>query len=128
VFIITAFGVLMMCFSTVMIVSPSYWSDGIIMFSKKTYFHWFEVFTRFTAGVVFVFFSSATLYPKLTLSIGFLLIAVAIGLLIVGPVKHRKFAVWSAYKFKSTFRPAGIVSFLFGLFLVYISTIGIVGN
>jgi len=32
-------------------------------------------------------------------------------------------AVWSAQKFKSTFRPAGFGSFLFGVFLVYIITI-----
>ena len=102
--------------------------DGIVNFSQKPYFHWFEVISRITAGFIFVFFNKSTLYPQLILSIGCLLIAVGFGLLITGPVKHRKFAVWSAYKFKSTFRPAGVGSFIFGSFLIYISTIGVISN
>lgn len=114
-------GILTMVLSLIMIISPQYWSDGIVTFSKKTYFHWFEVFSRLIAGVLFVVFSQATLYPQLVVGIGFLLILVALGLTITGSVRHRKFAVWSADKFKGTFRPAGFGSFTFGLFLIYIS-------
>lgn len=111
-----------------MILNPSYWSNGIIEFSRKSYFHWFEVITRLIAGLVFVCYNQTTLYPLLILSIGYLLIAVGIGLIITGSVKHRQFAVWSARKFKSTFRPAGFGSFIFGSFLIYISTIGVINN
>jgi len=122
VYFIAAFGLLMMCLSVIMIINPNYWSVGIIDFSKKNYFHWFEVFSRIIAGLIFVLFNKSTLYPQLILGIGYLLIAVGFGLLITGSVKHRRFAVWSAHRFKSTFRFAGIGSFIFGIFLIYIST------
>jgi protein-S-isoprenylcysteine O-methyltransferase Ste14 len=106
-----------------MIVNPNYWSNGIVTFSKKTYFHWFEIISRLVTGCVFVFYSQVTVYPQLIVSIGYLLIAVGLGLAIIGSVKHRQFAVWSAQKFKRTFRPAGFGSFLFGGFLIYIITV-----
>jgi uncharacterized protein YjeT (DUF2065 family) len=128
VYFITAFGLLMVCLSVIMIVNPSYWSVGIVDFSKKYYFHWFEVVSRIITGVVFVLFNKSTLYPQLILSLGYLLIAVGIGLFIMGSDKHRKFAVWSAHKFKSIFRLAGIGSLIFGIFLMYVSTIGVISN
>ena len=124
-YFIAAFGFLMICLSIIMIVNPNYWSNGIIDFSRKTYFHWFEVGSRIIAGLVFVFYGKNTLYPQLIHSFGYLLIAVAFGLIITGSVKHRQFAVWSAHKFKNIFRPAGIGSFIFGTFLIYISTTNI---
>ena len=127
-YFITAFGLLMIYLSIIMIVSPNYWSNGIVDFSRKSYFHWFEVISRLAAGVVFVIFSQTTLYPQLISGIGYLLIVVALGLVITGSVKHRKFAVWSANKFKNTFRPAGFGSLLFGAFLIYITTVGVTGN
>lgn len=127
-YFITTFGLIMICLSIVMIVNPNYWSDGIVSFSNRSYFHWFEVISRLVAGVVFVLFNQSTLYPQLILSIGYLLIAVGIGLVIMGSDKHRKFAVWSAHNFKSTFRPAGVVSLIFGIFLIYVSTIGVISN
>jgi uncharacterized membrane protein HdeD (DUF308 family) len=111
-----------------MIVNPNSWSDRIVDFSKRIYFHWFEVISRLIAGVVFVLYNKSTLYPQLILSIGYLLIAVSIGLVIIGSNKHRKFAVWSVHKFKSTFRYAGVVSFIFGIFLIYASTMGVIFN
>jgi len=127
-YFIAAFGLLMMCLSVIMMVNPNYWSDQIVNFSKKPYFHWFELISRIGAGLVFVLFNESTLYPQLILGIGYLLIAVGIGLLITGSVKHRGFAVWSAEKFKSTFRFAGVGSFIFGIFLIYISIIGVLNN
>ncbi|WP_419148814.1 hypothetical protein [Pseudoalteromonas 'SMAR'] len=127
-YFIAAFGILMMCLSLIMIVSPNYWSNGIIEFSKKPYFHWFEVISRLIAGFGFVLFSNSTLYPQLVFGIGCLLITIGLGLIITGSAKHRKFAIWSAHKFKSTFRPAGFGSFLFGILLIYISTVGVAGN
>ncbi len=118
----------MMCLSAVMMISPNGWSNGIVSFSKKSYFHSFEIASRLIAGFIFVFFSEATLHPSLILGIGYVLIAVSVGLLLIGSVRHRKFAVWSATKFKNTFRPSGFVSFIFGMFLIYVSTIGVINS
>ena len=125
-YFITAFGTLLLCLSVIMVVNPNYWSNGIINFSKKPYFHWFEVVSRITYGVLFVLFNESTSYPQLILSVGYVLIAVGFGLILIGSVRHRIFAVWSANRFKSTFRPAGIASFIFGLFLIYMSTIDVI--
>lgn len=127
-YFIALFGFIMICLSLIMIVNPNYWSNGIINFSRKPYFHWFEVFSRLISGLIFVFYSQSTLYPQLVMSLGYLFIVVGFGLVIIGSVKHRKFAVWSAHKFKSTFRIAGLASFIFGNFLIYISTIGVIKN
>ena len=55
------------------------------------------------------------------LGIGYLLVAVALGLTLTPPLKHKQFAVWSAHKFIKIFRYAGIFSLLFGAFLIYAS-------
>ncbi|WP_082897266.1 hypothetical protein [Thalassotalea crassostreae] len=72
-----------------MIASPNYWSAAIIRFAKKRYFHWFEVSSRFITGILFVLFSADTLYPNVIIFIGYLLIAVSIGLIVTGEAKHR---------------------------------------
>jgi hypothetical protein len=123
VYFIAAFGLLMMCLSVVMISSPNYWSDGILTFSKKPYFHWFEIITRLITGGIFVLFYQATLFPKLMLGVGIVLIAVSFGLLIAGATKHRQFAVWSARKFIRVFRFSGVCSFMFGIFIIYGSNV-----
>ena len=116
---IAFFGLLMMFLSIVMIVNPQYWAQSIITFSKKPYFHPFEIISRALFGIVFVYYSAQTHYPSLMCFFGYMLIAVAIGLSLTPPSKHRQFAVWSADKFKNTFRYAGLGSFLFGAFLFY---------
>ncbi len=102
-----------------MIINPEYWSNGIVKFSEKRWFHPFEIISRFAFGVVFVIFAGQTLYPKLMSFIGYLLIAVSVGLLLTPPSKHREFAVWSAERFRNLFRPLGFISLLFGVFLIY---------
>ena len=123
-YFIAGFGLLMMCLSLLMIVSPNHYSQGILNFSNKVYFHWFEVISRLLIGFALVIFNQAASYPLLILSIGCVLVAVGCGLVITGETKHREFAVWSAHKFKVIFRPAGVGSFILGLVLIYISNIG----
>lgn len=118
---IAAFGLLMSLLSVMMIVQPNRWSQGIVNFANKPYFHWFEVISRFIAGSIFVLVSERFVYPLLILAMGCLLILVSLGLVIIGEKRHRAFAYWSATKFKSTFRPAGIASLIFGCTLVYLS-------
>lgn len=118
-YFIAFFGFLMILLSLVMIIKPQYWADGIIEFSEKSWFHAFEILSRLAFGAVFVIFADRTSHPGLMSFIGYLLIAVGAGLLLTPPSKHKQFAVWSAHKFKNTFRPMGFVSLLFGAFLIY---------
>ncbi|MFZ1700589.1 MAG: hypothetical protein WBO10_10635 [Pyrinomonadaceae bacterium] len=118
-YLIAAFGLLLMVISLLMIVDPAKFSRGIVGFSEKWYFHPFEIVSRFAFGVVFVIFSAQTGFPSLILAMGYMLILVSIGLLLTPPSRHRKFAVWSADKFGAWFRPLGFLSLVFGAFLIY---------
>ena len=109
----------MAAFSVVMIVSPEYWSDAIVKFSEKSYFHPLEIASRIAFGGVFLAYADRTLYPPLSSGIGYVLVLVGVGLLLTPPSKHKKFAVWSARRFRNIFRPAGVASFLFGLLIAY---------
>ncbi len=118
-YLIALFGILMMAFSIVMVVSPASWSEGIVRFSGKKYFHLFEILSRLGVGLIFIKFSAQTLYPQVNSFLGYMLLAVGVGLLIIRPARHRQFAVWSARRFLNVFRPAGVFSLLFGAFIVY---------
>ena len=123
-YLIALFGVLMAALSVVMIANPEYWSDGIVKFSEKPYFHPTEVISRIVFGAIFVAYADQTLYPTLNSAIGYLLTLVGVGLLLTPPSKHRKFAVWSAKKFRHIYRPAGVASLVFGVFIIYSSIRG----
>lgn len=123
-YLIVFFGFLLMLLSIVMIASPGYWASGIVKFSEKSYFHPFEILSRLAFGAAFIVSADQTLYPTLTLIIGYLLLTVGVGLLLTPPSKHKQFAVWSARRFKHSFRPMGVVSLFFGAFLVYVALPG----
>ncbi len=118
-YLIALFGILLVLLSVVMVANPEYWSRGIVKFSKVAYFHPLEIVSRLLFGAIFITFADQTLYPTLMSVIGYVLVAVGIGLSLTPPSKHRWFAVWSAQRFKSVFRPAGALSFVFGIFIIY---------
>lgn len=118
-YLIAVFGLLMVGCSLVMMVSPPKWSEGIIGFAAHKYFHPAEIISRFLFGVTFLYYGQETLYPTFMQILGYLMVGVACLLLLIGEARHKNFAIWSAQKFKSTFRPAGAVSFCFGAFLIY---------
>ena len=122
-YLIAAIGILTICLSILMISSPKQWSKGIVVFSQKRYFHYFEISSRAITGLLFIAFHLTTKHPNLIFFAGSLLIIVSIGLIILGEKRHRQFAVWSAQRFLKTFRIAGFFSLGFGFFLIYTSTV-----
>ena len=118
-YIIALFGLLLMVLSLLMIINPQSWANGIVKFSEKPYFHLFEILSRLGFGLGFIIYAEQTIYPKLITYVGYLLVAVSVGLMLTPPSRHRKFAVWSTSKFRKTFRPIGFVSIFFGFFLIY---------
>lgn len=123
-YLIAVFGLVLIILSVVMVSCPTCWAKGIVHFSEKAFFHPFEILSRLAFGVIFISYAPATSYPSLMLTIGYLLTAVGLGLLLTPPSRHRQFAVWSAEKFKALFRPAGAVSMLFGMFIVFAALSG----
>lgn len=120
-YFIAAFGMLMMCLSILMIVNPEQWSRGIVRFSEKTYFHGLEITTRLLSGVLFVTYSEQVKLSIIFSALGYLMIGVAAGLIIIGSKLHIRFAIWSAESFRGYFRFAGVASIFGGAAIVYLS-------
>ena len=118
-YLIAAFGFLMMLLSFLMVVKPDSFSKGIILFSEKSYFHLFEIISRIAAGVIFTAYAANTVFPKTILFIGYGIILVGIGLALTPPKLHKKFAVWSANNFRTKFRLIGFASVPLSIFLIY---------
>lgn len=104
-----------------MAANPQRFSEGIVTFSEKKWFHLFEVISRFIAGVIFIVYSNVTLYPSVFEILGYGLVFVAIGLVALAPRRHKKFAVWAAYSFQNKFRPIGIASIPWGVLIIYMA-------
>lgn len=120
-YFIAAFGVLMFGFGIYMVLNPIKWSKGIILFSEKAYFHWFEISSRFVAGSLFVIYSEQVKLSQMFYYFGFLMIAVSLGLILVGPRKHIAFAKYSAIKIQPYFRYAGIAACVLGTLITYLA-------
>jgi uncharacterized protein YjeT (DUF2065 family) len=123
-YLIAGFGVLMIFFCFLMAVNPQRFSEGIVTFSEKKWFHLFEIISRFIAGAIFIAYSNLTLYPSIFEIFGYGLVLVAIGLVALGPRRHKKFAVWAAHSFRSKFRLIGIASIPFGVLIIYMALAG----
>ena len=117
-YFIAAFGLLMIALSLVMIINPIAWARGILAFERKRYFHTIEVTSRMALGVMLLVFASQTSHPRLFEILGVSLVVIGLGPLFIGSRRHRQFAIKSA-SFVRVFRPAGFVSLVFGIYIVY---------
>jgi uncharacterized protein YjeT (DUF2065 family) len=121
-FFITAFAVLMLLFSLIMLFRPHAFAQGIISFSELPYFHPFEVSSRLIAGGIFVAYAADSQFPLLFKTIGLVLLVVGLGLALTPPRLHKKFAVQSAQICKNYFRWIGMFSVVLSLALIYAAT------
>lgn len=118
-YVILFFGIVTILISAVIVARPTYWSEAIIRFSEWRYFHLFEIITRLAMGGLFITSAPDTAYPTAIAVMGAVILAVGLGLMVTPPSLHRRFALWAAEKFRPAFRPLGVGSILFGLFLIY---------
>jgi uncharacterized membrane protein HdeD (DUF308 family) len=118
VFIVT-FGLIMVLLSLQMMKKPGEFSAAIIKFSNQSYFHIFEILSRLIFGLIFIYYAPSTSAVMINTVLGYLMLFTSILLVFLGAQKHRKFALWSARKFRSMFRFSGIFSFVFGVYIVY---------
>ena len=117
--ILMLFGLGMIAFGGFMIRRPIQFANGIAVFSRKKWFHVFEIVSRFGLGLVFLLFVNHTDYPYLFLGLGIMLVGVSLFLVIIGEDKHRKFAL-KTVEIGKNFKPIGFVSIAAGLVLVYL--------
>ncbi len=115
---IIAIGILTIALSSIMLFRPRSWSEGLLSFAAKRWFHIFEIITRLALGVAFFVFGSATKFPIVMFLLGGIATFAGLFLIVIGSRRHREFAVRSA-GFSWLFRPAGFVGILFGSSLIY---------
>ena len=118
-----AVGALMAMISLSMAVNPSKFAESILTFSRWRWFHVFEVASRLLIGVAFVLLHDDFIYPTFAVGFGYLLIAVAVGLTLAGPARHKRFARLAAERGLRIFRPAGVIGVVLGLLLAYLATL-----
>jgi len=114
------FGLGMCIFGAMMFARPMRFSSGIELFCEKPWFHTFEVVSRFLVGALFLLLSANSGHPNLFVFIGVLLCFVTVFLIVIGPSRHKAFAL-RASKIGKWFRPLGLVAMLCGSGLVYVS-------
>jgi hypothetical protein len=117
-YVIIVIGCLTIALSSIMLLNPKAWSEGLLSFAKKSWFHIFEIATRLALGAGFFVFGSTTKFPFVMFVLGGLATFAGLLLIVIGSRKHREFAVRSA-GFDWLFRPAGVTGILFGSFLIY---------
>ncbi len=112
-------GVLIVAISLVMVARPEVWARFIVRFSRMPYMHLLEILIRVGFGILFLRYADDTKFPLTIEIMGYVLLAVGVGLILTPPSSHRRFAVWSVEKFSKYFRRAGLVSLAFGMFVIY---------
>ena len=122
-YVIAFFGLIMVFVCCLMVINPMKFSQGIITFSNKSWFHWFEVISRLAIGSLLIVFCGSTKSPALFNYLGYGFIAVGFGLLFIGPEKHRNFANWSAVKLQDKYRAIGILSIPLGILWIYLAIV-----
>jgi len=109
----------MLGFGCYMVAKPLQFSRGIARFSEKKYFHQFEIISRLVLGVVFLMFADKTSYPAVVSLLGGVLCFVSLFLIVIGPSRHRRFALLTSGIGKN-FRILGLLAIVCGAGLVYL--------
>ena len=116
-----AVGALMALISLCMAIAPARFADAVLAFSQWRWFHAFEVLSRLSIGAAFVVVSDTFVYPAFATGLGYLLISVGLGLVLLGRTRHECFARWTATLSTAVFRPAGLLGFVLGALLAYLA-------
>ncbi|WP_339725467.1 hypothetical protein [uncultured Paraglaciecola sp.] len=117
--LLVIFGTAMLGFGCYMVAKPLQFSKGIARFSEKKWFHAFEIITRLAIGVVFLICADKTSDATLVSLLGGILCFVSLFLIVIGPSRHRRFALLTSGIGKN-FRILGLFAIVGGLGLVYL--------
>jgi hypothetical protein len=112
---ILLFGLGMAFFGVVMFLKPNRFSDGIISFSEKSWFHLTEIISRLVFGLAFILVADQTDYALTITIIGIIIIAAGFILILIGEERHRRFAVFVSNYLRDKFRYIGIFALVLGL-------------
>jgi uncharacterized protein YjeT (DUF2065 family) len=119
VILLTIFGIGMMAFGLLMAIRPLQFSDGVLSFSNKSWYHTFEILSRLIPGIAFISAALLSDFSVLLLSVGLLFCFASVFLVWMGPSRHRKFATMLS-RLGKHFRMLGYFAILFGAGIAYI--------
>ena len=117
--LVVVFGIGMLGFGCFMANRPLQYSKGIAQFSAKPWYQSFEITSRLIVGTMLLAFSEKTHYPNIVAFLGGALCFVGIFLILIGPVRHKRFALLTS-RIGKNFRFLGLVAMLCGAGLVYV--------
>lgn len=116
---IALFGLIMVMASLVMVAKPDALGRFIVRFCRMPYMHPLEILIRLSFGVLFLRYAEDSKFPLIIEITGYVLLAAGVGLIFLPPSYHRRFGIWAAESLSRFFRPAGLGSLAFGVFLIY---------
>ena len=108
----------MFIFGLFMTVSPVQFSDAVLNFSKKSWFHTFEISSRLLLGVAFIALAFQHSLSPVLLAVGLLLCFAGVFLIFIGPTRHRNFAR-KVSKLGKKFRLLGFIAVSCGAAITY---------
>ncbi len=117
--LLAVFGISMFALGSVMLLRPLKFAQGVSAFSEKSWFHVFEVASRFILGLIFFGQATFSSFPLLHLLLGATLGFTSIFLVIIGPAKHRQFAKQTS-NLGNWFRPIGLFAIVIASLLIYL--------
>ena len=120
-YLLLILGIGMFVFGCLMVARPLQFSRGIYQFSEWRWFHRFEIVSRAIFGILCLALADQTSYPIFLKIVGVVLCFVSVFLIIIGPNRHKRFALLTSNIGKN-FRALGLVAIVCGSGLVYLGS------
>jgi uncharacterized protein YjeT (DUF2065 family) len=123
--IIIAYAALLIAVSLWMIIRPAHWTRMAVRYCHWRYMHPTEIVLCLGFGAPFILFGEQALLPVLYKSIGYVLVIVGAGLMLVPPSLHQRLGAKVIEAIGPWFRPAGVLTLALGGLLLYSALLSI---
>lgn len=117
--IILVFGILILLIGAAILVKPNTVFAYLGRHSKSLNIHIMAVVVRLILGAALITYAAESRYPVILQVLGWISVAAAIGLAVIGRTKFISLMDWAMKLADSVGRYAGILAMVFGGFLVY---------
>ena len=108
-----------------MLFRPDSWCRAATRYCQHRFMHPIEFVIALGFGVIFIAFARVSVYFLVFSIFGYWLLATAIGLILAGPSRHRRYGVWSIEKIRPYLRLTAIQWFFLGGWIAWAGLKGI---
>ena len=116
--LILIFGGLMMLAGITIIIKPDVIFDLIKNNTENFVLQILAIVVRLVVGALLVYYSGISKYPHVIEVLGWIFIAAAVFLTVIGPTKFKRLISW-ALTLEPYAKVAGVLSVFFGAFLIF---------